>query len=163
MKKFCLAILLLFTVGFAAGENYFDVGGGTMPLFPDKKCTYISAGKRFQSYRSGVDFSVSHRVTSSCQNYISGSVLVTQNLTDNLYVGVGPGIGSMVNFNKGSWSTAQAATVEGVIGYKLPKGQSPITPHIQLGVTQPTHIFHNGTGKPLSRKPAFSLALNLTY
>ncbi len=159
MKRVCLLFIFLFAVGFAAGQNYFDIGGGTMPLDPKKKCTYLSAGKRFRSDRSGVDLSVSHRITSSCDNYFSGRMLMTQNISNNFYLGMGPGVGSLTEYKRGKFDSAQAATMEGLIGYRLPHRGA----HLQCGITQPTHIFHNGTGHKLSKKPALSFSLNMTY
>ena len=162
MKKIFLIILLLCGSLFAA-ENYFTVGGGTMPLQPDKSCTYLSAGRRYQSFKSGVDLSVSHRVTKSCQNYLSGQAYLTQNLTDNLSIGAGPGIGNYFQYKKGKWGSAQVATMDGYVRYEIPKGTLPVTPSIQFGVTQPMYVFHNGTGGSLDKKPSLSLGLNLTY
>ncbi|MCH9610299.1 MAG: hypothetical protein S4CHLAM81_03510 [Chlamydiales bacterium] len=164
MGKYTLVFLLLFSSLFAFGKNFVDVGRGTMPLDPKKKCTSVKVGKRFESYKSGVDLSVSNRMTGSCQHYLSGQAIVTQDLNDNVYVGFGPGIGSLVEYKKGDWGTAQVATVEGVIGVKIPSSEkSPVTSHLEFGVTQPTYVFRNGTNHNLSRKPSMGLSLKLTY
>lgn len=163
MGKFVTIFILLFSSLFAASKNYFDIGGGTMPLDPRKKCSYVSVGKKFETYRGSVDLSATHRAASASQNYLSGQLLIKRNLTDHLYVGAGPGVGSLINYKAGRFTTVEMATVEGVVGYELPKGSSKVTPHLQFGVTQPTYIFHNGTGKPLNKKPAFNLSLKLSY
>ncbi len=164
MKKYFLLILLLFTVGFAApSETYFDLGAGTMPLQPKKKCTYMSIGKRVETYKGSVDLSLSHRITPSYQQYVWGRVMLTKNLNEHVYVGVGPGIGSFIDYKGGRFSTAEAMTLEGVFGVELPKGSSRVTPKFEVGLSQPVVVFHNGTGRTFDPYPAVTASLKLTY
>ncbi|MCP5470217.1 MAG: hypothetical protein H7A36_06935 [Chlamydiales bacterium] len=159
MRGILLWLLLLPAALFA--NTYFDVGAGTMPLTSKKKTTYMAVGKRFETYRGSVDLSAGHQISSKCQNYFGVKGIVTHNLTDNLYIGAGPGIGIFTE-SPNKWGTASAATIEGVVGFKLPE-TTRIKPDLQFGVTQPMHVFHNGTGHKLNKGPAFTLSLKLRY
>jgi len=162
-KLYIICLILLSTAGFAAGEGYFDIGGGTMPLDPTKTCTYMSTGRRFHIYKGKVDLSVAHHVTPSCQHYLSGQMLMTHHLTDHCSIGLGSGIGSLINYEGKQWRTAEAITVEATVSCQLPKGVAPITPALQCGMTQPVYLLHNRTQRSFSQKPACHFSLRFTY